>query len=113
MRASIRAILEALGHSVTAAASGEEALARMAGAEPDVVILDLNMPGLGGSGTLPLLRARCPAVPILLATGRTDQTALNLVEAYAHVTLLPKPFGLRELRRQFELIQGAPAGGRG
>jgi PAS domain S-box-containing protein len=109
VRNSIQALLEALGHSVTAAASGEEALARAAGFEPDVVVLDLNMPGLGGAGTLPRLRALHPWVPILLATGRTDQTALNLVEAHARVRLLAKPFGLKELRHQLELIQDEAA----
>jgi CheY-like chemotaxis protein len=104
VRCSVQALLEALGHGVTVAASGEEALA-LASFEPDVVILDLNMPGLGGGGTLPRLRALHPEVPILLATGRTDQTALDLVEAYRHVTLLAKPFGLQELRRQLDLIQ--------
>jgi PAS domain S-box-containing protein len=105
VRCSVQALLEALGHCVTVAASGEEALA-LATFEPDLVILDLNMPGLGGGGTLPRLRALHPQVPILLATGRTDQTALDLVEAYRHVTLLAKPFGLQELRRQLDLIQG-------
>jgi len=36
-----------------------------------VVILDMNMPGLGGIGTLPRLRALLPTVPVLLSTGRT------------------------------------------
>jgi PAS domain S-box-containing protein len=104
VRCSVQALLEALGHGVTVAASGEEALA-LASFEPDLVILDLNMPGLGGGGTLPRLRALHPQVPILLATGRSDQTALDLVEAYRDVTLLAKPFGLQELRRQLDLIQ--------
>jgi len=106
VRGSIQALLEALGHRVTVAVSGEEALALVT-LEPDVVILDLNMPGLGGGGTLPRLRAVHPQVPILLATGRSDQTALDLVDAYRHVTLLAKPFGLQELRRQLDLIPGS------
>jgi len=100
-----RMILETLGHSVNAAQSGEEALAKLeAGFEPDLVILDMNMPGLGGTGTLPQLRVLRPAVPILLATGRTDQTALNLASTFAGVTLFPKPFGLRELQKYLETL---------
>jgi PAS domain S-box-containing protein len=96
---SIQAILQALGHTVLARPGGEEALATLeAGFEPDVVILDMNMPGLGGAGTLPRLRALRPRLPILLATGRADQAAVSLVETYPNVTLLTKPFGLRELR---------------
>ena len=59
-------------------------------------MLDMNMPGLGGAGTLPLLRPLRPALPVLLATGRADQTALDLVEAHPGVTLLSKPYAMRE-----------------
>lgn len=74
------------------------------GMVPDIVILDMNMPGLGGARTLPRLRQFCPAVPVILCTGRTDQTALNLAQAYPNVTLLSKPFGLRELQKQLQSI---------
>jgi PAS domain S-box-containing protein len=106
IQSSAQAILEALGHTaVTSAQSGEEALAMLeAGAEPDLVILDMNMPGLGGAKTLPRLRSLRPEVPVLLSTGRTDQTALALASAYPGVTLLPKPFGLRELQKHLEFI---------
>ena len=56
------------------------------------------MPGLGGPGTLPKVRLLLPTVPILLVTGRADQSALDLVAANPGVTLLPKPFGIEELR---------------
>ena len=100
---SIYAILETLGHRATPATSGEEALARLeAGFAPDVVILDINMPGLGGLETLPRLRALCPNVPVLIATGRTDQAVLDLARAHPGTTLLPKPFSMGELRRRLE-----------
>ncbi|WP_306602289.1 hybrid sensor histidine kinase/response regulator [Geothrix sp. 21YS21S-2] len=99
MMSTLQNVLEYLGHTFTAAACGEEALARLGeGYRPDVVILDMNMPGLGGAGTLPRLRALCPGIPVLLATGRTDQDALDLVAAYDQVTLMAKPFGIEELR---------------
>jgi len=99
MMSTLQNVLEYLGHTFTAAACGEEALARLEeGYRPDVVILDMNMPGLGGAGTLPRLRALCPGIPVLLATGRTDQAALDLIAAYDQVTLMAKPFGIEELR---------------
>jgi CheY-like chemotaxis protein len=107
IQSSTQSILSVMGHAVTSALSGEEALQKLeAGYEPDVVILDLNMPGLGGSGTLPKLRALCPSLPVLLATGRADQVALDLVHSDAHVTLLAKPFGMFELRQQLERLGG-------
>jgi PAS domain S-box-containing protein len=103
--ASLREILGLFGHSSTSASSGEAALALLeAGLDPDVVILDLNMPGLGGSGTLPRLRALRPRTPVVLMTGKADQVALDLVAAHPRVTLLPKPFSMSELRKQLEQL---------
>jgi len=105
IQSSMGELLAVKGHKTTSAFTGEEALARLeAGLQPDVVILDLNMPGLGGAGTLPRLRAMRPDVPVLLATGRPDQTALDLVEAHPGVTMLPKPFNLKELQTHFECL---------
>ena len=103
---STRMLVEALGHAVTLAPSGEVALALLEqGFQPDAVILDMNMPGLGGKATLPRLRGLCPTVPVLLATGRVDQEALDLVAAHPFVTLMSKPFSYEELRGH--LHQGA------
>jgi len=100
---STQAILEVLGHAVTAVFSGEEAIEKLeSGILPDVVILDLNMPGLGGARTLARLRSLQASVPVLLSTGRVDQTALNLVAIHPNITLLPKPFTFGELQAHLE-----------
>jgi len=109
MQSSTRAILELLGHAVTGVLSGEEALATLeAGYRPDLVILDINMPGLGGAKTLARLRDLQGSLPVLLATGRVDQAALNLVDAHSGVTLLPKPFSLKELKGHLEALEKRP-----
>jgi PAS domain S-box-containing protein len=96
---SVQAILELLGHQATPALCGEEALALInRGLRPDLIILDMNMPGMGGAQTLLLLRALMPRVPVLLATGRADQVAQDLVHAHPFVSMLAKPFGRRELQ---------------
>jgi len=98
IQSAVQATLEALGHTVVPAPSGEAALALL-DTGPDLAILDMNMPGLGGAGTLPLLRAQRPGLPVLLATGRVDQTALDLARDFPGVTLLAKPFGMEDLRQ--------------
>ena len=101
----MQALLEGLGHHASWVASGEEALAKLeADFQPDVVVLDMNMPGLGGAGTLPLLRALRPTLPVLLATGRADQAALDLVAAHPFVTLLAKPFTMDDLQQHLVLL---------
>ena len=96
-------LLQALGHTSRSALSGEEALAMLAsGLRPDVVILDLNMPGLGGAATLPRLRALLPELPVVVATGKADQAALALAAAYPGVSILAKPFTKDEIRIALE-----------
>jgi CheY-like chemotaxis protein len=105
VRKSTGMLLGVLGHRTRIAADGEEALAMLdQGYRPDIVILDMNMPGLGGQGTLPRLRALCPDLPVLLATGRRDQDAEDLVAAHPGVVLLPKPFSMDDLNRQLALL---------
>jgi CheY-like chemotaxis protein len=103
IQGSSRVMLGTFGHTVTIASNGEEALTILEGGfQPDVVILDMNMPGMGGTGTLPRLRAINPTVPVLLATGQVDQVAKDLVAAHPHTTLLPKPYSMGELKQHLE-----------
>jgi len=105
VRASTTLMLEVLGHAVHSAQSGEEALQRLQdGFRPDVMILDLNMPGIGGAGTLDRMASLDPGLPVLLATGRADQKALDLLKEHPRATLLAKPFSLRELRGRLEAL---------
>jgi len=100
MRDAMGTMLRFLGYDPVMAASGEEALAVLAtGLRPAMVILDMNMPGLGGAATLPRLRALLPDLPVLIATGRVDESVRQLVRCHPRVGLMPKPFHLRDLRQ--------------
>lgn len=103
VRHGLEQLLESLGHRPVAAASGPEALAVVeAGTPLDGVILDLNMPGMNGAATLERLRRLRPTLPVVIATGRIDQQALDLASAAEGVTLLPKPFRREVLGRHLE-----------
>ena len=98
-------VLTRMGHAALAVSSGEAALTQLeAGFQPDVVILDMNMPGLGGLATLPRLRTLFPKLPVIISTGRADQTTLDLTLNEPFVTLLPKPFAIEELRGRLERL---------
>ncbi|NTW87165.1 MAG: PAS domain S-box protein [Holophagaceae bacterium] len=99
LQMSLCTLLETLGHAPEAVDSGEAALALLeTGAPFDLVILDLNMPGLGGAGTLPLLRLLRTELPVVLATGRATQQAAELAAGTPAVSILAKPFSLEELK---------------
>jgi two-component system cell cycle sensor histidine kinase/response regulator CckA len=99
IRSTVPAMLEAIGHRVVALAGGLEAVQRLqAGFEPDLVILDLSMPGLDGEGTLERLRLLKPDLPIILATGFQDDRVTRILERFPNVDVLAKPFTLMDLK---------------
>jgi CheY-like chemotaxis protein/anti-sigma regulatory factor (Ser/Thr protein kinase) len=105
IRAAMGPVIQSLGHRVVLTGNAEEALEHLAtGERPDVVILDMNMPGLGGKRALPRIRELQPGVPVLLATGRADQEAVDLAQAQPGVTLVPKPISTGELKAHLDAI---------
>jgi len=68
VRAGLRRLLAALPADIAECASGKEAMALLRGPAPDVVILDLNLPGIGGLELLRRLLAESPALRVLVLT---------------------------------------------
>jgi two-component system KDP operon response regulator KdpE len=97
IRRALRPPMLELGFQVAEASRGEEALQMLRGAVYDIVLLDVNMPGIGGVETLRRIRAALPRLPILMLTVRDQEEekiqALDL-GADDYVT---KPFSTREL----------------
>jgi two-component system KDP operon response regulator KdpE len=93
----LRPPLVELGVQISEASRGEEALQMLRAATFDAVLLDVNMPGIGGIETLRRIRTFAPRLPILILTVRDQEedkvTALEL-GADDYVT---KPFSTREL----------------
>jgi len=97
IRRALRPPLMELGFQVAEASRGEEALQMLRTTVFDAVLLDVNMPGIGGVETLRRIRAFAPRLPILMLTVRDKEEekveALDL-GADDYVT---KPFSTREL----------------
>ena len=79
---------------VEAAESGEAALERLDAFAPDVVLLDLLMPGLGGLETLRRIRAAAPRVRVIMVTGHEDLGMARRALAVGAADYLTKPFKL-------------------
>jgi DNA-binding NarL/FixJ family response regulator len=84
-RTLVKVVLEQAGHEIVGeAGDGKEALAHAPSADPDVVLLDLNMPKMNGFDTLPHLRERLPGAKILiLTTGQAPRERQRALEAGA------------------------------
>lgn len=96
----LEAILDMDGYTVRSAASGEEALAAAAQQLPDLILLDVSMPGIDGFEVARRLKAdsRSRLIPIIMVTALADRTArLKGLEAGAD-EFLTKPVDRAELR---------------
>ncbi|HTA42329.1 MAG TPA: response regulator transcription factor [Bryobacteraceae bacterium] len=100
IRQALRVTLGAQGFDVSEAATGEQALALIRAADAshyDAVLLDMNMPGMGGMMTCREIRRLSPRLPILMLTIRDNQD--DKVEALDSGAddYVTKPFHMREL----------------
>ena len=86
-------VLQLEGYQVARAYSGTEALLALSGAQPDLILLDLMLPGLSGEAVLPKLQG----VPVIVLSAKADtesKVSLLLGGAVDYVT---KPFDVKEL----------------
>ena len=97
IRRALRPPLLELGFQVAEASRGEEALQMLRAGGFDVVLLDVNMPGIGGIETLRRMRALAPRLPILMLTVRDgEEEKVEALELGAD-DYVTKPFSTREL----------------
>jgi DNA-binding response OmpR family regulator len=112
VRDVVGAYLERAGFEVERAADGAAALALAAATTPDVVVLDLMLPGIGGLEVCRRLRHDHPGVPVVMLTalGEEEDRVLGLeVGADDYVT---KPFSPRELVLRVQaVVRRVGAGG--
>src|SRR5246127_3063014 len=97
LRRSLRTTLGVLGFDVGEASNGEDALVRLRMVDYEAVLLDINMPGMGGIETCRRIRRGFTRLPILMLSVRDsedDKVEALEVGADDYVT---KPFQIREL----------------
>jgi two-component system KDP operon response regulator KdpE len=105
----------ARGYEVVTAADGEDAIAEVEASVPDLVVLDLNLPGIDGMEVCRRLRS-WTRVPILILSVREDEAGTVRALDLGADDYLTKPFGVEELlarvrallRRTRPKEEGAP-----
>jgi DNA-binding NtrC family response regulator len=94
-----------LGYQVITAASGAEAIAALGSAQPEVVLLDLQLPDMNGLEVLKAIRERQPATDVIMLTGHgTIDTAIEAIRLGAF-DYLSKPCPLDELQVRIQRAQ--------
>jgi two-component system response regulator AtoC len=102
VRDYMEALVSRQGYQVFAVADGEQALASLEESKPDLVTLDVVLPGMDGLATLAALKQRIPEVPVVMLSGHGQ--ARNIVEAMrlGASDFLRKPFEVEELELAFQ-----------
>ena len=102
VRDYMEALVSRQGYEVFALADGEQALRTLDETRPDLVTLDVVLPGMDGLATLSELKKRLPEVPVVMLSGHGQ--ARNIVEAMrlGASDFLRKPFEVEELELAFQ-----------
>lgn len=104
MRKVLRNSLGGIGYAIDEAGCGEEALATMHRKTPDLVLLDINMPGIGGIETCRRIREVAPATGIVMVSVRgREEDKVKALELGAD-DYVTKPFRLRELLARLQSV---------
>jgi DNA-binding response OmpR family regulator len=114
MREAMRMVLADEGFAVDQAADGARALDLVASDRPDLVLLDLNIPGISGSDLLAALKASSATsdIPVIVVTAEEAEGRRSAMRAGAE-DYLTKPFSPRALVQTVERVLGgsSPTGG--
>jgi two-component system response regulator ResD len=95
--------LEQEGYSVETVGDGERALARAADTLPDLVVLDLMLPGLGGLEVCKRLRQAAP-IPVIMLTARGDEADRIVGLEVGADDYVAKPFSPREVTARVKAV---------
>jgi len=112
MVGALGALLGQAGHRIIAAYDGDEALRRFRDDEPDLVLLDLAMPGMDGATVCRRIR-EVSDTPIIVVSGEHDQaTTVELLDIGAD-DYVRKPFRAEELLARVRAVSRRASGSRG
>jgi len=108
LRKVMRDLLERDGYEVTEARDGVQALDQVDRVGPDIIVLDLNLPGLDGYGVLSHLRSRpaTASIPVIVLTAKGDEDNEVRVFELGADDFLTKPFRARALSARLEAVLG-------
>ncbi len=95
--------LVADGYDVATVGDGEAALSRLAAANPDLVVLDLLLPGIDGLDVLAALRERRPSLPVIVLSARRDVATKVAALRGGACDYMVKPFSFDELLERIRI----------
>jgi two-component system phosphate regulon response regulator PhoB len=98
--------LQAAGHDVSVIVTGEGAVDALFRTDPDLIILDWELPGLSGIEVLRRLHKRFAPrhIPVIMLTGRSDRDDRERAIGMGADVFMPKPFAMAELLNHVDTL---------
>jgi DNA-binding response OmpR family regulator len=114
IRRPLEFILREEGFAPVTAVDGEDGLAKLAGERPDLIVLDVMMPGIDGFTVCRRVRTdpRFASIPVILLTAKGQESDRERGLAAGATEFMSKPYSPSELvRRVREILTGNESGG--
>ena len=107
VRQVLQEFLAGEGYDVTLAGNGGEALDVLRTLQPEVVLLDVSMPGMDGAETLRRIVELRPALPVIMVTANADLDVTSSLLQMGAADYVPKPFELSYLSQTVSMLVAA------
>lgn len=92
-------------YNAKAATSGEAALSEIEKERPDIVVLDLKMPGMGGMEVLKEIKTRDPSIDVIMLTGSVDSEIGEIALKAGATYHIVKPMDIEDLMKKLQDIE--------
>lgn len=110
MREVLKALLRDEGFTVAGEAKdGQSALAQIDRTQPDLVCLDVNMPGMSGLEVLKAIKAKCKDCRVVMISGDSSMATVREAVGYGAVGFIVKPFKAGRVGAALRAAMKAPA----
>ena len=106
VRSYLESTFQSMGYRVVAVTGGEQAIAELDQLQPDLVTLDVALPGMDGLSTLRSLKSRDPGLPVIMLSGNVKTTTVVAAIKAGAEDFLEKPFEHEDLQAAARLALG-------
>lgn len=90
--------------NIVMAETAEEGARKAKAEKPDLVLLDIKLPGLDGIRTCSILKSWYKTLPVIIMTGLNDPTVADLAKSYGADEYIVKPINREELNTKIEML---------
>jgi len=105
VRSLLKLFFQEEGYQVATAANGRDALRQLESWRPEVVLMDIKMPVMGGLEALPLIKALAPSTAVIIMTAYVEEALLKQIWHLGASDFIYKPFDLDDLKAKVQLAR--------